>query len=108
MLRTLVVVVVAITTLAAATAAAAKPKQALGGLVDLQAYCQTKGYDWVDFPRGQLAHHAAVNNWVCSTVTGESERLNMTEACQWEYGLTSAKARFTDVHDAFTWVCYSG
>ena len=31
----------------------------------------------------------------------------MTEACKWQYGVSSAKARFTDIHDAFSWVCYS-
>lgn len=107
MLRTLVAVA-AILALATASMAAARPPPQVGGLVDLEAYCQTKGFDWVIFPRGQLAHHAAVQNWACATAAGESEPLNMTQACKWQYGLTSARARFTNVHDAFTWVCYSG
>jgi hypothetical protein len=30
----------------------------------------------------------------------------MRNACTWQYGKTT-QARFTDVHDAYTWVCYS-
>jgi hypothetical protein len=107
MLKTLVVVAVTIITLATASTTGAKPPQPLGGLVDLEAYCQTKGFDWVIFPRGQLAPHAAVNNWACATVAGASEPLDMTQACKWQYGLKSAHARFTTVDNAFTWVCYS-
>ena len=31
----------------------------------------------------------------------------MEQACKWMYGINDVQARFTDVNDAFTWVCYS-
>ncbi len=31
----------------------------------------------------------------------------MEQACKWQYGVEAVQARFTDVNDAFTWVCYS-
>ena len=105
MLRSLVLVATVIITLATASAATADAPQPLGGL-DLGAYCQEKGFDWVIFPRGQLAHHAAVQNWRCATPGGESRPINMKDACAWRYGKT-AQARFTNIHDAYTWVCYS-
>jgi hypothetical protein len=104
--RSLVLVATVIIMLATASTATADPPQPLGGL-DLGAYCQAKGFDWVIFPRGQLAHHAAVQNWRCATVGGESLPINMNKACTWRYGNTT-QARFTNVHDAYTWVCYAG
>jgi hypothetical protein len=91
--------------LAMASTAAADLARPVGGL-DLTAYCQANGFQGASLPRGQLAHHAAVQNWRCASVGGESQPINMTQACKWEYG-DSAHARFTDVHDAYTWACYS-
>jgi hypothetical protein len=31
----------------------------------------------------------------------------MEQVCKWEYDLNAVQARFTDLNDAFTWVCYS-
>jgi hypothetical protein len=106
MLRSLVLVATVIITLAMASTATADPPEPLGGL-DLGAYCGAKGFDWVIFPRGQLAHHAAVQNWRCATVDGDSQPINMNKACMWSYGKTT-HARFYDVHNAYTWLCYSG
>jgi hypothetical protein len=85
--------------------ASADPPQSLGGL-DLMAYCQAHGWDTVIFPRGQLAPHAAVDNWRCAS-EDETLPINMEQACKWQYGIDDVQARFTDVNDAFTWVCYS-
>ncbi len=103
------VVLVAATTVAAMMfalpTASADPPQSLGGL-DLFGYCQAQGWDTVIFPRGQLAPHAAVENWRCAS--GDvSLPVNMEQACKWQYGIDDVQARFTDVNDAFTWVCYS-
>jgi hypothetical protein len=105
MLKGLVLVATVAVMLATASAATADPPQALGGL-NLSAYCQAKGFQGTSLPRGQLAHHAAVQNWRCAIVGGESQPINMTQACTWQYG-DNAQARFTNVHDAYTWVCYS-
>jgi hypothetical protein len=105
MLRIFVVLTAVIVTLATASAATADPPQPLGGL-NLGAYCQAKGFDGDISPRGQLAHHAAVQNWRCATASGESQPINMRKACTWHYG-QSAQARFSNVHDAYTWLCYS-
>ena len=79
--------------------------QLLGGL-DLMAYCQANGWETVIFPSGQLAPHAAVDNWRCAT--GETSLpISMEQACKWMYGINDVQARFTDLNDAFTWVCYS-
>jgi hypothetical protein len=81
------------------------PPQALGGL-NLDSYCQAHGWDSVIFPRGQLAPHAAVDNWRC--VTGDrAAPISMEQVCKWEYDLNAVQARFTDLNDAITWVCYS-
>ena len=83
----------------------ADPPQPLGGL-DLLGYCQANGWETVIFPRGQLAPHAAVDNWRCAT--GErSLPISMEQACKWMYGLDAVQAHFTDLNDAFSWVCYS-
>jgi hypothetical protein len=105
MLRILVVLTTVIVMLATASTATADPPQPLGGL-NLWAYCQAKGFDGDIRPRGQLAHHGAVQNWRCATAGGDSQPINMKQACSWQYGNT-AQARFTNVHDAHTWVCYS-
>lgn len=103
------IVLVAAMTVAAMTfalsTASADPPQSLGGL-DLMGYCQAQGWDTVIFPRGQLAPHAAVDNWRCAS-GDESLPINMEQACKWQYGIDDVQARFTDVNDAFTWVCYS-
>jgi hypothetical protein len=106
MLRSLALVSTVIIMLATASTAGAEPPQPLGGL-DLGAYCRAEGFDWVIFPRGQLAHHAAVQNWRCATSEGDSQPINMSKACTWTYGKTT-QARFYDLHNAYTWVCYSG
>lgn len=85
--------------------ASADTPQALGGL-QLMEYCQANGWDTVIFPRGQLAPHAAVDNWRCAT--GDvSVPISMEQACKWQYGIEAVQARFTNLNDAFTWVCYS-
>ena len=84
--------------------ASADPPQALGGLT-LFEYCQAHGWDTVIFPRGRLAPHAAVDNWRCAT--GDvSQPISMEQACKWQYG-EAVQAHFTDLNDAFSWVCYS-
>src|SRR5215216_276458 len=85
--------------------ASADPPQSLGGL-NLEAYCQAQGWETFIFPRGRLAPHAAVENWRCAS-GDESLPVNMELACKWQYGIDDVHARFTDVNDAFTWVCYS-
>src|SRR5438477_8437104 len=66
-------------------AASADAPQLLGGL-HLFEYCQAHGWDTVIFPRGQLAPHAAVDNWACAS-GDESIPISMEQACKWEYGL---------------------
>jgi hypothetical protein len=105
MLKNLVLVGTAVIMLGTASTATANSSQPLGGL-NLNAYCQAKGFQGASLARGQLAHHAAVQNWQCATVGGQSQPINMTKACTWEYGETT-QARFTNVHDAYTWACYS-
>jgi hypothetical protein len=102
----LAIVVAALTFLVSSIGvASADTPQPLGGL-DLMAYCQANGWETVIFPRGQLAPHAAVDNWRCAT--GETSLpISMEQACKWMYGLNDVQARFTDLNDAFTWVCYS-
>jgi hypothetical protein len=89
----------------APTAAVADPPQALGGLKLLE-YCQANGWDTVIFPRGELAPHAAVDNWRCAS-GDTSLPISMEQACKWQYDRNAVEARFTNVNDAFTWVCYS-
>ena len=80
----LVAVVIAAAMAFALPTASADPPQLLGGL-DLMGYCQAQGWDTVIFPRGQLAPHAAVDNWRC--VTGDkSLPISMEQACKWQYG----------------------
>jgi hypothetical protein len=105
MLRSLTLLAAVLVMLATASTAAADPPQPLGGL-ELGAYCKANGFDWVIFPRGQLAHHAAVQNWRCATPEGDSQPINMSKACTWSYGKRT-HAHFYDVHNAYTWVCYS-
>jgi hypothetical protein len=103
--RVIVLVAAVVAVSFAPSAVRADPPQALGGL-KLREYCQAQGWGDVIFPRGQLAPHAAVDNWRC--VTGDVSRpINMEQACKWMYGLDAVQARFTDVNDAFTWVCYA-
>jgi hypothetical protein len=83
----------------------ADPPAALGGL-DLMSYCQANGWETVIFPRGQLAPHAAVENWRCAS-GDKSLPISMEQACKWMYGSNDVEARFTDLNDAFTWVCYA-
>ena len=89
----------------APSAAVADQPVALGGLMLLE-YCQAQGWDTVIFPRGQLAPHAAVDNWRCATGS-VSQPISMEQACKWQYSLDAVEARFTDLDDAFTWVCYA-
>ena len=101
----LLVTCVSIALAVSAGIASADTPQPLGGL-DLMGYCQAHGWDTVIFPRGQLAPHAAVDNWRCAT-GDESLPISMEQACKWQYGLEAVQARFTNLNDAFTWVCYS-
>ena len=100
----LVVVTIAAISIAPSVATADTP-QPLGGL-KLLDYCQAHGWETVIFPRGQLAPHAAVDNWRCAT-GDTSLPISMEQACKWQYGLNAVQARFTDLNDAFTWVCYT-
>ena len=106
MLRSFLLLATVTITLGAASTAAADPPQPLGGL-DLMGYCQARGFDTVILPRGRFARHAAVENWACANANGTSSPLNMKKACEWLYGPTGVQARFSDVNDAYTWVCYS-
>jgi hypothetical protein len=107
MLRTLALVAAALFVLATASMATAGAQRPLGGL-DLKAYCQAKGFDNVTLQQGsQLGPNAAVNNWRCWNMTGETQPLSITQACKWEYGLNSANARFANIDDAYTWGCYA-
>ena len=106
MVKSFVLLLTVTITLGAASTAAADPPQALGGL-DLMGYCRAQGFDTVIFPRGRTTHHAAVQNWACANADGTSLPVNGKKACEWQYGLKAVQERFTDVHDAYTWVCYS-
>jgi hypothetical protein len=85
--------------------AMADTPQPIGGL-KLLNYCQAQGWETVIFPHGRFAPHAAVNNWRCAT-GDTSLPINMEQACKWQYGLDAVQTRFTDLDDAFTWVCYT-
>ena len=99
-----VAAVLALSAVVPATALADTPNP-LGGL-NLMAYCQAQGWDTVIFPRGELGPHTAVDNWRCAT-GDTSLPISMEQACKWQYGVEAVEARFTDLNDAFTWVCYS-
>ena len=57
--------------------------------------------------KDRLRPNAAVNNIRCWNMTGETQPLSMAQACKWQYGLNFANARFWDIDDAYTWVCYA-
>jgi hypothetical protein len=96
--------VLALSAVAPGTAIADTPNP-LGGL-HLMAYCQAHGWETVLFPRGQLGPHTAVDNWRCAT-GDTSLPISMEQACKWQYARDAVEARFTDLNDAFTWVCYA-
>ena len=105
--RTLVALAVVASVAVLPSRAIADPPQPIAGQgLTLLEYCQAQGWETVIFPNGQLAPHAAVNNWRCAT--GDTSRpINMEQACKWQYGLDAVQARFTDLDDAFSWRCYT-
>ena len=105
MWKRVLLLTVIVAALGSAPAATAGIPQLVGDL-KLLDYCQAQGWETVIFPRGQLAPHAAVNNWRCAT--GETSLpISLEQACKWQYGLDAVQARFTDLNDAFSWACYT-
>lgn len=89
-------------------------KTGLGGL-DVGGYCQSQGYNWVGYKKGYVAGpQAAYNNWVCQSGGWEDELspidphpINLTAACQWQYGRNSVQAHPSDPDHAWSWGCYA-
>jgi hypothetical protein len=83
----------------------AEAREPLGGL-DLNGYCQAYGYDGATLTRDQIGVYAAYHNWKCLE-NGTPERfINMSSACEWQYGISSLTGWPQDPHDAYTWSCY--
>jgi hypothetical protein len=107
--RVIVTLLVAASSILAASAAQADPPTPLGGISNLNAYCQSLGYTAATLQKGfVVGEQAAYNNWRCYTGTPENTHpFNFEQACKWAYGLSTVQAHPLDAGDAFTWVCYS-
>jgi hypothetical protein len=85
----------------------------LGGL-GLHEYCLSLGFDRAILTEPQIGEHAACDpnhcinlNWHCLDSKPPAARIDMTDACEFQYDQSDLTAWPFDPHDAFTWVCYS-
>ncbi len=85
----------------------------LGGL-DLHGYCQSLGFEEATLTGPQIGENAACDpdhcinhNWHCTDERPPAARIDMTDACEFQYGQTDLTAWPSDPHDAFTWQCYT-
>jgi lysophospholipase L1-like esterase len=85
-------------------APAASAETQLGG-VDLNRYCQSRGYDGAVLSGPRFAPNAAYN-WHCQKGTTQSG-IDVTVACREQYGNPSAVARALDLNDAYSWRCFA-
>jgi hypothetical protein len=84
------------------------------GLLDLDAYCQNLGFDRAILTESQIGENAACDpnhcvdkNWSCVDGSPPAARIDMTDACEFQYDQTDLTAWPLDPHDAFTWQCYT-
>lgn len=76
--------------------------KSLGGL-NLDAYCQSIGYDrsYVNPITGPNAAYG----WVCTSSSGGSQAINIDSACAFQYPGQGSKAFIQDPNNAYTWIC---
>jgi hypothetical protein len=82
---------------------AAPAQVQLGGLDDLDGYCESKYGPNTDA-------QPSAGNWVCVIQgnVGAFYPVNMDEACRWHYEASNVWARQTTAGNPYTWACYSG
>ncbi len=96
----------AIATVVLAPAGWAAPPQPLG-ILDLDGYCRSLGYDQSTLTSTQVGPNAAHGNWRCDTGSGKLRPISMEQACKWQYNRRAVQAHPTNPDDAYTWVCYA-
>jgi hypothetical protein len=71
----------------------------LGGVYNLDGYCQSFGYSGVN--------HDAANayDWYC--IQQKRIDFDMTKACQWTYNRTDVEARTVDLSNPYLWECWT-
>jgi hypothetical protein len=84
------------------------------GSLDLNAYCQSLGFDRAILTEPQIGENAACDpnhcinkNWSCVNGRPPAARIDMTDACEFQYDQGDLTAWSLDPHDAFTWQCYT-
>ena len=72
------------------------------GGVDLNGYCQARGYDAVSLD-GSTAY-----DWHCDS-GGTRYNIDMVDACGWQYGATGPwNPSYRDFNDPYSWECWRG
>jgi hypothetical protein len=77
----------------------------LGGM-NLNAYCQSKGFGGATLTKARIGPGAAFNNWVCVSASGVQTPLNLQAACEYTFPQRPIAPEAPDLNDAFSWHCY--
>ena len=88
-----------------ATVGAAPPRPL--GILSLDDYCRSLGYERSVLSGPRTGPNAAYGNWRCLGSDGTVRPMSMEQACTWQYGMRAVQAHPTDRDDAYTWLCYS-
>jgi hypothetical protein len=80
----------------------------------VNGYCQSLGYDRAILTEPQIGENAACDpnhcinkNWSCVDERPPAARIDMADACEFQYAQIDLTAWPLDPHDAFTWQCYT-
>lgn len=72
---------------------------AQGGGLDLNGYCQSRGYS-----HATLTQHNA-HGWVCVHANGSTTGMDLNAACQRQYGSSAPRAVYADFNNPYSWTC---
>ncbi|HEV2852264.1 MAG TPA: M12 family metallopeptidase [Thermoanaerobaculia bacterium] len=67
--------------------------------VDLNGYCKSRGHRSVRLVQNN------VNGWRCVTRARKLVRIDMADACKWQYGGIRPTPAFGSFNDPYSWVC---
>jgi hypothetical protein len=77
------------------------------GILSLDDYCRSLGYEQSVLSEPRTGPNAAYGNWRCLGSVGTVRPISMEQACMWQYSLKAVQAHPTDPDDAYTWLCYA-
>jgi hypothetical protein len=70
------------------------------GSADIQRYCRALDYSGASLD-GDTAY-----DWHCKRAGGSVDSLSVIEVCRWQYGHSTAQARYGAIRDPASWQCW--